>query len=437
MLKLFEPAVNYVKELYHGLVDGWDYFWFRPVNPTTLAFIRISTGLLVFYIHATTMGELPNLIGPHAWVDSQAISELRSIRNEFEDPMLRMAHTWYGESIWFYVQDPQVMLVLQSIFLIATACFTLGLCSRLTSVIVWAGHLSYIQRGYVTWFGMDSVLCMLLLYLMFGPTGATLSLDRLIERYRIARQRLGAGLALSKEDLALKPRWSANVVLRMIQIHMCIIYLFAGVSKLQGDKWWSGSAAWYTMMVPELEIFSMRWLGTAPDWIYMLIVFGITYYTLVFEISFIFLVWNRLLRPIMLFGAFALHAGIGLFMGLGSFGVAMLTGCSAFINPDGLAWVIACFFKGPGGWSFAYDRHDLASVRAASWIAAADPYQQVKLTTAADRPGVLAAPDGRTLTGMEALWQLARILRCFVVVSPAAFLSFVIQRKEDLQRVGS
>jgi hypothetical protein len=370
-------------------------------------------------------------------VDSQAISELRSIRNEFEDPTLRMAHTWYGESIWFYVQDPQVMLVLQSIFLVATVCFTLGLCARVSSVIVWAGHLSYIQRGYVTWFGMDSVLCMLLLYLMFGPTGATLSLDRLIERYRIARRRLSAGLALGKEDLALKPRWSANVVLRMIQIHMCIIYLFAGVSKLQGDKWWSGSAAWYTMMVPELEIFSMRWLGTAPDWIYMLIVFGITYYTLVFEISFIFLVWNRVLRPIMIFGAFALHAGIGLFMGLGSFGVAMLTGCSAFINPDGLAWVIAYFFKGPGGWSFACDRHDPASIRAASWIAAADPYQQVKLTTAADRPGVLFAPDGRTLTGMEAFWQLARTLRCFALVAPAALLSFAGQRKEDLQRVGS
>jgi hypothetical protein len=435
MYAILQALVQYVRGVGRDSIQGWDRFWFNPVDPTTVAIIRIFTGALVFYIHITTLGELLNLIGPEAWIDAQAIRDVRSLPSTMDDPTQRYLSTWYGESIWFYIQDPQAMFIIQGIFLAATACFTLGLCSRTTSVIVWIGHISYVQRGFVIWFGMDSVLAMLLLYLIFAPTGATLSLDRLLERYRTARRALNGSGGLRAPELALQPRWSANVVMRLIQIHMCVIYLFAGLSKLQGDRWWGGSAAWYTMMVPELEIMSMRWLAFAPQWLYMLIVLGSTYFTLAFEVSFPFVVWNRFLRPLVLLSAVGLHLGIGFFMGLGGFGAAMLTGCTAFTNPATWSWLLAALFKGKGGLRFAYDRHLPGTLSAAGWIAAADPYGQVVLENAPDRAGQLTTRDGRQLSGSDAVLHLLGTLRCFPFVAPVALWFFQPVRTEVLQKV--
>ena len=51
------------------------------------------------------------------------------------------------------------------------------------------------------------------------------------------------------------------------------------------------------MMVPELEIVSMRWVANLPPPLYVMIILGGTYFTLFFEISCVFLIWNRVLRP--------------------------------------------------------------------------------------------------------------------------------------------
>jgi len=427
---LLWAAAAYVRQLGQDLVRGWNRFWFEPTDPVPLAFIRILTGSLIFYIYASTYGETLHLIGPEAWIDQHAIQELRSLYTGMTDPQQRQINRWYGQSVWFYVQQPWAVLLLQAGFLVAAVCYTLGLGSRLATFVVWFGHLSFVQRGYITWFGMDSVLSMLLLYQLLGPTGATLSLDRLWQRYRQAQAALGSKGVVQAEDLAVAPSWSANLSLRLIQVHMGVIYFFAGVSKLQGDRWWSGSAAWYTMVVPELELFSMRWLAQTPAWLYVSLVFAATYYTLAFEIAFIFLVWNRVLRPIMLAGAVALHAGIGLFMGLMGFGVAMLTGCAAFLSPQGLRWFLRVLFAGPQGMRLHYDPQDASGRRAAAWVAAADAFSQVSLVPEAGRELCLATADGRRLPGREAFWHLLRMLPCFGWVAVPAYAAFAAPRSQ-------
>ena len=47
------------------VVRGWDRFWFTPADPTTLAFIRVCCGLLVFYVHLTYSWDLFSYVG--AW----------------------------------------------------------------------------------------------------------------------------------------------------------------------------------------------------------------------------------------------------------------------------------------------------------------------------------------------------------------------------------
>jgi len=66
---------------------------------------------------------------------------------------------------------------------------------------------------------------------------------------------------------------------------------------------------------------------------YPLFVNFVTQLILVWEITYCVLVWPRLIRPIILFLAIPLHLGIGLSMGMMTFGLIMLVGNLAFVPP--------------------------------------------------------------------------------------------------------
>jgi hypothetical protein len=182
------------------------------------------------------------------------------------------------------------------------------------------------------------------LYLAIGPSGAALSVDRLLEQYRTNRS-AGSGRTPKDGCRRPEPSLSANLALRLIQVHFCTIYLVAGLSKLQGPARWNGTAVWGTMANYEFcpvcfQLYAEALRTIAKHrWLWELITTGGTFFTLIFEISFAFLVWNRSLRPLLIIGAVLLHLGIALCMGLVAFSMMMLTGVLAFVPSDG----VRCF----------------------------------------------------------------------------------------------
>jgi hypothetical protein len=302
------------------LRDAWDQFWFTPADVAALAAIRVCTGLVLFYTYATIAPDVLNYLGPHAWVDSATVDQFRRPAGPGEAP----APAWWGQSVWFYLDSPSAVVLIYAAFLAAIVCFTLGLFTRLANVAVWAGHLSFIHRAFVGWCGMDTVLAMLTFYLLFAPSGAAFSLDRRRSRAAVPQS-----------------SWSANVALRLIQLHICVIYLCAGLSKLRGNRWWDGTAVWLTMNLHEYALLDFTWLGHFGDDVCLLLSNVGVLATLGFEIGFTFLVWNSKARPALLWLAVFLHAGIGLFMGMGAFGAAMLTGCVAFVDPSQIRTIVS------------------------------------------------------------------------------------------------
>src|SRR5205085_13326 len=128
--------------------------------------------------------------------------------------------------------------------------------------LTWLGALTYIHRTQYVLFGMDTMMNILLFYLMIGPSGAALSVDRLINRYRAARAatRRG-GLDPSTAAYLAKPPAlvSAGFALRLVQVHFCFIYLASGLSKLKGPSWWSTNAYWDTLANPEFTLIHYHW----------------------------------------------------------------------------------------------------------------------------------------------------------------------------------
>jgi hypothetical protein len=317
---------DYLNELWTTLKFDWDQFWFQSTDPVTIGAIRCCTGLVLLYSYLSCTPQVLSFVSPDGWIDNQAIRELRAAGLTESSLFGQVSKGWWSQSIWFYVQDARLIWTIHGLFLSAIICFTIGFMSRVSNIIVWAGHLSFIARSYVAWYGLDVVLAMLTFYLMFGPTGRAFAVDSLIRRRRAVKTSQGTE---GQPDPA--PSWSANVVIRLIQIHICIIYLCSGLSKLQGEMWWNGTAIWQVVMTQDMVPFDLRWLATLPDWALALLFEPAAALTVAFEISFTFLIWNRLLRPLLLMGAVLLHLGIGLLVGLDAFSAAMLTGCLAFV----------------------------------------------------------------------------------------------------------
>jgi hypothetical protein len=86
-------------------------------------------------------------------------------------------------SIWFHVTDPTWMMIVQGAIVLVTFLFVICFATRITSALTWFAALSYINRCPVIVFGVDTMMNILLVYLMLSPCGAALSVDRLLARW--------------------------------------------------------------------------------------------------------------------------------------------------------------------------------------------------------------------------------------------------------------
>jgi hypothetical protein len=202
--------------------------------------------------------------------------------------------------------------------MIVLGLFTIGLWTRATSLLALIVAISYAHRVPAATFGLDQINIMLLLYLTIGGSGQALSADRWL-----ATRRPGAG-----RD-APAPSAAANLALRLMNVHMCVIYFFAGIAKLRGESWWDGTAMWRAFANLEYQSTDMTWLAWHPQILNLA-----THVSVLWEISFPFLIWRPRCRPLMLVGAVALHVGIGACLGMWTFGLIMLVGCCSFLPAE-------------------------------------------------------------------------------------------------------
>ena len=63
--------------VYRSPWQRWVGFWFPAVDPTTLGFIRIATGLLVLYVHLAYSVDLQQFFGKHGWYSAQFVDRER------------------------------------------------------------------------------------------------------------------------------------------------------------------------------------------------------------------------------------------------------------------------------------------------------------------------------------------------------------------------
>lgn len=334
----------------------------------------------------------------------------------------RLGHPIF--SVWFHVTDPTEMALAHALALTVMVLFTVGFCTRVTAVLTWIAVVGYIHRTNQILFGMDTMMNILLIYLTIGNSGAALSVDRLIARYRAVRASLRRSGTIDEPTRAFlaqaPPSVGANLGVRLIQVHFCFIYMAAGLSKLKGPAWWDGRAFWDVMINPEFTLMRYVWfedviraIASVKPLYYAITALGV-WFTWGLEIAFPFLIWTRL-RPFMLWLAVLLHAGIGVLMGLNIFELLMMTMLLVFFPPG----VIRDRLRGGPDLpklGFGFDANDPKQARAAAVVAAADIDGRVTETPARGRQQAIVTAPGKMLQGAEAVSALfadLRLLRVF------------------------
>lgn len=297
----FDPGPP--KSVHHNSGKTWRQqlreFLFAADSDTWLALLRIGLGVQV---------SLYCLSLQTAWRHIFASDSSAFISRGLTEALLTIDSPFTPRLGWIVTLGTHVGLREETTLFLAWAsllgagCFLLlGVFSRTSAAMAWFLHLCAVKSGNFVTYGMDNFTTIGLFYLMLAP---------LPDRY-------GLDWKLWKPS-SVDP-WILGFYRRILQLHLCVIYFFGGITKCLGAGWWTGESMWRALTRPPFHVIPTHILIT---WQPILPFLGIAVCLL--ETGFPIFIWFKKTRLIWLVSVVAMHVAIGLTMGLYLFALIMI-----------------------------------------------------------------------------------------------------------------
>ena len=275
-------------------------FLFPKATDRWLTVLRVGLGLQVILYFLSFRGD---------WIKIFAGNGNGLISRDLTEVILTSDSSFIPRIGWLVrlgallgVGESAILSAVLIISLVAGGFLLVGLGSRTAAVTAWFLHLSAVKSGDLMAYGMDNFTTIGLFYLMISPLPDRLSLDRFI------RSSLPS----------VTPKLS-GFFQRVLQLHLCAIYLFGGITKCLGAGWWDGTSIWRSLTCPPYNILSAQFL---LPYRHILPVIGISVCLL--ETGYPVFIWLKKTRAAWLVAILAMHVGIGLAMGLYLFSSIMI-----------------------------------------------------------------------------------------------------------------
>jgi hypothetical protein len=279
---------------------AWNRFFFTPQRPDVLALYRIVFAALVLFDLFLLYPDWLTWYGENSVLTPQSLPGRAAQFNLF--------------AIWPH--NNTAILALFWIMVLFASLLLAGLMSRVSSVMVFIALLSLHKRNPMILSGGDVLLRLDAFFMMFAPTGAALSVDRLIHKYRGGRR--------SEPRLVLP--WAQ----RMIQIQTTLVYLSTVCWKLLGHTWVDGTALYYVLHLNEFRQFAVPFANNAA------MIKLLTWSTLAIELSLGTIVWIKRLRYWVLLAGICLHAAIEYALNIPLFSLTIVATYLNFVDPRDL-----------------------------------------------------------------------------------------------------
>jgi hypothetical protein len=274
-------------------------FLFPPETDTWLAVLRIGMGLQVLVYALFLRSDWHRLFsGTGKGLVSRELGEAIA---SFDSPLIPKLGWLVFLGRYIGIGEETALSVAWACLFCMGCCLLLGLFCRPAAIIAWFLHLCASESGGLLAYGADNLMTMALFYLMLSPLPDRYSLDRRLVKTK-------------SRSPALLGFWR-----RVLQVHLCFVYFFGGLAKLLGSGWWNGSNLWRSLIRPPFNLLS-------PDILirfkYALPLLGILVCLL--EIGYPVFIWFKKSRFLWLVCILAMHAAIGVTMGMYLFALVMI-----------------------------------------------------------------------------------------------------------------
>lgn len=242
---------------------------------------------------------------------------------ELEQPVSDFPNIWLFSLFHQVAATPWLFTLLYIGLAILAVVIILGWRTRIVLPFFLVLWVSFIEVNDAAGDQGDNAYRMFLIAMLFTNSSMRWSLD--------ARRRAKAGEPAAQEDhrWAWAPITAHNLALVVLAFQVCAIYVSGGLYKAGGDPWAHGWAIYHPLQTAQF--------GTWPVLSDLMTAWGplvvvMTWGSMMFQIAFPFLLFNRYTKIVALLGILSFHIAIGVLMGLPWFSLTMIAVDAIFIR---------------------------------------------------------------------------------------------------------
>jgi len=303
---------RYAPVKFINMITGW--FTGNRHADYGLAVMRIASGFLVLGWLVLNIPVAARVWGP----GSAYWDPYREILG-YQWPLNLLRHAGTGPFWLWYVAT-----------ILLSVAFLIGWRTRIVTPLLFVFYAGINAQNVAIADGGNYFFRIMLIYLVFADVSRRWSLDSR-RRARKNAKETEAGTVLH------------NLALCLVVAQLCTVYLEAGLYKVQGSLWQNGTAMYYPLKSDFYGVFpALSDLATHFSWTVVLV----TYFSVLIQVAFTFMLFNRTTRRIALLGILCMHLGIAILMGLPFFSGIMASADAVLVS--GATWVLIAGWLGRG-----------------------------------------------------------------------------------------
>ncbi|NMA78015.1 MAG: HTTM domain-containing protein [Actinomycetales bacterium] len=199
--------------------------------------------------------------------------------------------------------------------------FTLGWRTRIVTPLLFIAYTALNGQNTPISDGGNYFIRIMLIYLILVDVSRRWSLD--------SRRRAKTNSPETQTGSVLH-----NIGLCLVVAQICIVYLEAGLYKVQGSLWQDGTAVYYPLQSEAYGVFPPL-ADLMTHWTFPVVI--ATYVTVLAQVAFPFLLFNKITRRFALIVLLGMHLSIAVAMGLPFFSGIMASADAVLVS--GATWV--------------------------------------------------------------------------------------------------
>ncbi len=269
-------------------------FFLLPSSTLPFDCLRIGVAGVLLFKTATEYGNLKDIYGNRGLV--------QWVLSEITLPQYAPRMSWFANlAINYGISEDLCVYAFTSLYVFGLCGLLVGWQSKSMACLTWFTHLTLTNSAALSRYGVDMFGNIALFYCILMPIGQFVSIDQKLKR--------------APQGCTTYSR----LCLRLLQFHVCVIYLSAGLEKSFGSQWWNGEVIWRALMMPQFSVYDFSWLAN-----FQLLAKFASWSTLLIEIGYCVFIWVPATRTMWLLLSVGLHVGIGAVLGLWAFSLMMI-----------------------------------------------------------------------------------------------------------------